>query len=408
MNSAGSSRQLANPEHEASQALSTRTINFRWPHWTATRVYAVVVVAVAALVINVLPALTDMLARHLHFADSTLGAFASAAYLGCAAGSFAALALMKNVSPRFAVLAGVGVLAASLLACAAVERAAPMVFLTAVGGFGTGLATSACYYVFSLSEQERNSAASLLSQTALATLVIAAIPAISMNGGWRWVFLALGFLTLPCVLFTFKFPSAYESASDLETDAATAAKKLEWWALVSTVLANLCIQMVWTYLGRMGSVAGIDENAIARGLSLSTVAGFVSSLLVLVQGERFARSGVLLLCVALTASGIVAAGSPVTWIYVAGISVYYFSLPIFLSAQFGAIMRRASSKRFALSYSLATQIGGFGPAAGGLLAQRYGFGALRLVSIGLMLSSFLILWAGFLRRSSPQIGSRRS
>jgi predicted MFS family arabinose efflux permease len=366
------------------------------------------VVAVATLIINVLPALTDMLARYLHFDDRVLGAFASASYLGCAAGSFAALALLKKISPRFSVFTGIGVLAGSLLACAAVGRAPALVFLSAVGAFGAGLATSACYYVFSLSQQERNSGAGLLSQTALATLVIAAIPAVSMEGGWRWVFLALGFLTLPCVLFSFKFPSAYESVNHLETDAATAAKKLEWWALASTVLANLCIQMVWTYLGRMGSVAGIDETAIARGLSLSTVAGFVSSLLVLVQGERFARSGVLLPCVALTAIGIVAAGSPVTWIYVAGISIYYFSLPIFLSAQFGAIVRRASSKRFALSYTLATQIGGFGPAAGGFLVQSYGFGALRLVSIGLMFSSFFILWAGFLRQSaSPQIGSLR-
>src|SRR5690348_7834449 len=99
MNPAGSSRQLAHPEHEPGQPLSPRSVNFRWSHWTATRVSAVLVVAVAALVINVLPALTDMLARYLHFGDSTLGAFASASYLGCAAGSFAALALMKKVSP---------------------------------------------------------------------------------------------------------------------------------------------------------------------------------------------------------------------------------------------------------------------------------------------------------------------
>jgi predicted MFS family arabinose efflux permease len=145
---------------------------------------------------------------------------------------------------------------------------------------------------------------------------------------------------------------------------------------------------------------------ITHGLTVCTIGGFVSSVLVL--GERVRGTKPLVVCVLLNVGDMVAMDSPNPWVYVAAISAFYFSLPIYLSAQFGAIMQRAVSKRFAAQYQLASRLGALGPAIGGVVAQQYGFAAIRWLGIVLMLAAFALLWVGFLRRPAEPTGSPAS
>ena len=116
---------------------------------------AVLVIAVAYLMVNTLPAVTGVLARHLAIQPHALGAFGTAEIAGNAVGAFLATLVMRQVSPRATVTAGLLLLFAANLGSAAAAWTFALVALRAVGGIGTGLAVSACNYVFSLQNRER-------------------------------------------------------------------------------------------------------------------------------------------------------------------------------------------------------------------------------------------------------------
>ena len=360
--------------------------------------------AVAALVINTLPAVTGVLARQLRFEPRMLGAFASANYLGSVVGGLLAIPIMRCASPRATVTLGLALLLSSDLGSAVFGWGAALVALGALGGLGVGFTTSACYYVYSLEDQERNSAAALLGQTAFAGLVITVIPAVVHPFGWRAMFVGFGLLVIPCLLLARHFPDGYkgeeapEPCATLTTAPPTAPRGILWLGLTSVALFSVGMLAMWTYLERIGATAGITEHEIARGLSLCTLFGFLSSATVLALGTRVTGTVPLVICVILNILGVSATSSSVAWVYTSGISVFYFSLPIFLSAQFAAIMRRAPSKRFAVKYQLASNVGSFGPSIGGLIAEHYGFAAIRWPAIALTVIAATMLWVGFFTR----------
>jgi len=375
-------------------------------HWTALRTAAVVATAVAGLLINTLPAVTGVLARQLSLEPRVLGAYASANYLGFVAGGLLAVAIMRRASPRTMVTLGLALLLGTYLGSASFGWGPALVVLGVLGGIGNGFTYSACYYVFSLEDQARNSAASLLGQTASSIVVITAIPAVAHTFGWRAMFLGLGLLVIPCFLLAPFFPNGYkeEEAQPL-TAGPSATRGILWVGLVSVTLFCLGMLGMWTYLERIGAEMGIAEQTISRGLSICTVFGFLSSAIVLALGDRVARTIPLVICVILNIIGTVAVGSSNAWVYTIALSVFYFSLPIFLSAQFAAIMHRAPSKRFAVKFQVATNVGSLGPAIAGLVAEQYGFAAVRWCAITLTLVSATLLWFGFFRTSSIALGT---
>ena len=365
------------------------------------RTAAVMATAVAGLVINTLPAVTGVLARQLSLEPRVLGAFASANYLGFVAGGLLAVAIMRRASPRTMVTLGLAFLFASYLGSAAFGWGTALVALGVLAGIGNGFTYSASYYVFSLEDQARNSAASLLGQTASSIVVITAIPAVAHTFGWRAMFVGLGLLVIPCFLLVRHFPNGYkEEAAQEPSSGPTATRATLWMGLVSVALFGLGMLGMWTYLERIGAETGIAEQTIARGLSICTVFGFLSSAVVLALGDRIARTIPLVSCMILNIIGMVAVGSSDAWVYTIALSAFYFSLPIFLSVQFAAIMRRAPSKRFAVRYQVAANVGSLGPAIGGLVAEQYGFTAVRWFAITLTLVATTLLWFGFFRRSS--------
>jgi predicted MFS family arabinose efflux permease len=365
------------------------------------RTAAVMATAVAGLVINTLPAVTGVLARQLRLEPRVLGAFATANYLGFVAGGLLAVAIMRRASPRTMVTLGLVLLLASNLGSAAFGWGTALVALGALSGIGNGFTYGACYYVFSLEDQARNSAASLLGQTATSLVVITAIPAVAHTFGWRAMFVGLGILVVPCFLLVRHFPNGYkEEEAQESTTAPTATRGILWVGLVSVALFGLGMLGMWTYLERIGAETGIAEQTIARGLSICTVFGLLSSAIVLALGDRVARTIPLVICVILNIIGIAAVGSSNAWVYTIALSAFYFSLPIFLSVQFAAIMRRAPFKRFAVRYQVAANVGSLGPAIGGVVAEQYGFAAVRWFAITLTIVATILLWFGFFRRSS--------
>ena len=80
-----------------------------------------------------------------------------------AVSALAAIAVMRNTSPRATAVIGLVLLLAADFGSAISGSAAALVPLRALGGIGAGLTVSAGYYMFSLEDQQRNAAASLRS-----------------------------------------------------------------------------------------------------------------------------------------------------------------------------------------------------------------------------------------------------
>lgn len=363
--------------------------------WSIARLAPIVVVAVATLVYNTLPATTGVLARQLGFKPGTLGSFGSADLLGMAVGALAAMAVMRNTSPRATGVIGLALLLAADFGSAISGTAAALVPLRALGGVGAGLTVSAGYYMYSLEDQERNAAASLFAQSALAVIVITAIPKLAHLLGWRSVFIGLGLLVVPCLLLARQFSASYKESKALNvSDTAAATPAILWLGLISSAMFNIAVAAFWTYVDGIGTATGISEDDISRGLSISTTMGLLGSVPVVVFGERI-KAPIIFACVILNIIGVVVSSSRIPWVYVTAISAYSATLPIYFAVQFGAVMRRAASSRLAAKFTLSIYVGSLGPALGGLVADQYGVPAVRwLVAVSTTLSAVL-LWIGF-------------
>jgi predicted MFS family arabinose efflux permease len=384
-------------------------------HWTLERIAAVVAGSVALVVLNTLPAVTGVLARALGLGPEALGAYASADVLGITAGTLLAVPVMRIGSPRLAVLAGLGVLLVADLATAVSSATAALIALRALGGAGTGLTLGACFVVYAREERERNFAAYTLGQTGLATGAMAAIPVLAHACGWQAPFIGLAALVLPGLLLAPCLSGKRLAA--VVTDAGSASDPesrprpgpgtlLPWLGIVTVALFFLGQGSLWTYLDRIGSAAGIPDASIENSLTVCAAFGFLSGGLVLALGERVTRRRVLMMSVLINVVAAVAVDSPKAWIFAAAISVFYFSLPVFVAAQFAAITRLPGGDRYAVYTSTATFAGfGLGPLAGGALAGQLGFSAVRWLDIALVTSAGVLLLP-LLRRGKEAAAAR--
>lgn len=364
-------------------------------HWAIVRASSVAIIGITMLVIDCLPAIGGVLSSELRFTAGEVGAFGTAGYVGVAFGSLIAIPLMKRLRPRGTAMLGLSLFAvANLLSLVLVEPRS-IIELGAVSGMGAGCAGGVCYYVFGLRDQERNAAAALLSQSGFALLAIPVIPLTVRVFGWQSIFAGLVGLSLPCLFLTRFFPSDYGRVDQEGREGAKASKVGLWLGLTSVALYTFGMLTTWAYLEQIGAASGLDERSIGRSLSICAAFGFLSSLAVLVLGARVSQTRYVVACVFLYAIGVTYSGSPTPWVYAAAISAFYFSVPIFLSAQFAEITRRAGTASVGVSYQLAGSLGALGPALAGALLAHWGYGVVRWGSIGTMLLATALLWIGF-------------
>jgi predicted MFS family arabinose efflux permease len=353
---------------------------------------AVFTSAVAPLLINTIPAINAALAQDLGVEAGMLGAFSSAASGGATVAALSVVALTRLSSPRATVLVGLGLEIIGYFLSAVFDWGAITIVLAVLGGVGAGLSLTACTYMFGFGNTERNYAASMLSLMGLGAIWIGVMPTLNDHVGWRGLFIVLTLLLLPAIYLTRPFPRYYE-VEQVSTSPVERVSRVPQWIGLGAVILGISGQSAFLpYLGSIGVAAGFTSEAVASSLSFSGIGGFLGAVLSVTLGSRQSTMMAIALVDALAVIGALAGNSHASWVYTAGISAFYCSIPLIYTAQFGLLMRRAPSKSFAVSISAAQFLGtALGPITGGLIIERYGYKPLQAFSIASAVSAYCLL-----------------
>jgi predicted MFS family arabinose efflux permease len=111
---------------------------------------------VALLVVNVLPALVNLIAINLKWDERALGLLASADVAGITLGSIIGVPAVRRLALRTVVVWGILVLVAADLACGAAGARVLMVAYRFIGGCASGIILAACYAIYSYANAQTN------------------------------------------------------------------------------------------------------------------------------------------------------------------------------------------------------------------------------------------------------------
>jgi predicted MFS family arabinose efflux permease len=354
------------------------------------RVAAISASVAAVLVLDALPVLTSILSRSLYFDASQIAAFGAADLFCLAAGNLAAAPLMNRWTVRALTIGGLGLLVAADLGALWIHSASGLTILRMLGGFAGGIAAGACTYVFGLANQVRNVAASTIGQTASTFASTLAIPPLAAAFGWQSSFVYFAVLaSLPLCLTPYirdLRPRDPTAINGLPQARVSHIRLPIWLGVIGATTFFIGTGAMWTFLEQIGFSSGLRARVIDRAMWICAASGFISSILALALGPRITRQRTLLYCVALNLVGTAAALSTNGWIYTAAISIYYFSVPIIMACQFGAVSIADESRLGAIYVSAGTFAGfAIGPPVGAYLIERVGYSGLLWLNIALVI-----------------------
>ena len=265
-------------------------------------------------------------------------------------------------------------------------------FITGIGG---GFIVSLSYTVFGLTaKSDRNFALGIFFVLLYSAVVYPLLPFIFNSAGMTGLLIFFACFAVVGLPFVRIMPTSGEEHLDIDKNAVEidwVNKGLALTAMLIFFVANFAI---WTYLFRMGIVAGVSEQSVANSLSISQFLGMAGAFTCAIVGARFGRSPLLIL-------GILGCAVPVMFllgsvgalIYAVIVCAYqYFwnmTHPYLLAA-----MASFDPTGKMVVYATAMQFIGvsLGPAVGAMLVRSDSFTVVIYAGIGLLvISLFLIL-----------------
>ncbi len=339
---------------------------------------------VSLCVVNILPALTNVLASGLGWDDLALGRFATADVGGVALGALAGTSLVKRASLRAVVLLALMVLAMADIACASVSAFSVMAIARFIGGGAGGIMLSACYGLYSISNAQRNYGAFQVGQMGLALAGMTAIPFLFAAFGWRSVFYAMSALVLAAVPLALLLPNRpFKPVATPQ--GGNAVDRFRWgpWIAVCGLTFYIIGQgATWTYMARIALYDGISQHDVDTALSYCAAAGIVGSFASMASSKRLG------LFVPLIASGILSVVSVALMasrsvpLYTFAVCAFTLLWPCFAAYQFSLVASADKIGTATILISASTYAGfAVGPYLGGELMVRYGFQAIQVLAI---------------------------
>lgn len=248
----------------------------------------------------------------------------------------------------------------------------------------------------------------VLGQLLLGMVGLLVLPALFASFGLKVVYLILAAIMLCCLPLVPAFPQRFQpmSASSRQPPAAAPRRKL--CAVLAILTFYISLSAVWTFIGTIGSAAGLTAAQIGMVLAAATVCGIIGAGGAALRGTRrpdripvWLGYGLLILSIVLLVShpllvrfALAALLFKFTWTFV---------LPFILARVAGL------DNNGRLMNSINLVIGGgmaAGPALAGALLQRFSSADALLAAAGgcALISAGLILAASSAGKSEPTGG----
>jgi len=378
---------------------------------TPKSIVAVIVLAVIGPCMFILqPAYVQGLVEYMGFSEERAGFIASVEMFGLAATAIAVNFFLSKINWRVMSVAFLAISTLGNVLSIGVTDESTLMILRFITGLGSGGLISISFTMMGLTDRaDRNLGyivAAVLTYGALGLLVMPTVfHSVGMNGllAFFAAFCAFGFLfvaSLPCS----DQAAGHDVSSSLEHPWS---RKLI--ALCGVLAYNLGIGIVWVYIFLVGIEAGISEQAVANGLTISQFLGIAGAMMAVVFELRFGRVFPLLLGILRGAAGIaLILGTPTVLLYTAGVCLFNFLWNLTVPYMLAALADYDASGKL-VTMGVALQMLGFavGPALAASLLGADGYDSINVIAIALFVAAAVLFIPG-LRTQSAQDVSQAS
>lgn len=212
----------------------------------------------------------------------------------------------------------------------------------------------------------------VLGQLLLGMLGLLVLPGLFVTFGLKVVYLILAAIMLCCLPLVSAFPSCFQarSASHRQPPAASWRKAL---AVLAVLTFYISLSAVWTFIGTIGSGAGLSPTQVGLVLAAATVFGIIGAGGAALRGtHRPDRLAVWLGYALLIASVLLLTGHPLLVRYAIAALLFKFTWTFVLPFILARVAALDNNGRLMNSINLV--IGGgmaAGPALAGALLQHF-------------------------------------
>jgi predicted MFS family arabinose efflux permease len=357
----------------------------------AAAVYAGVV---ALLVVNVLPALVNIIGMALKWDDRALGLLASADVAGITLGSLLGIPLVKRHAMRTVIVGGVATLAAADVACAIAHSEVAVVGFRFVGGAASGLILAGCYALYSYVNPQRNFAAFSIGQMVSGFVGVTALPLITGKLGWQSAFYSLAICTAVALPLSLWVPAHSYGRGSAPMSAHHDGHSSVWvWASVVGIVAYVIGEgAVWTFMERMGMSSGISERDVNLAVSACTLAGVLGAVVTMFPSRRLGVLIPLTLSALLSVASVCLMRTASPGLFIAALCGFTFAWLAFATVQFAVIAAADRAGTATIGMSTAWYAGfAIGPYLSGALVVKYGFAPVQVLGVAGVLLALLSL-----------------
>lgn len=261
-------------------------LNSRKTLWT---VFLIGVIAPEVFIVQ--PGFVQGLVELVGFDDQGAGYAMTAEMFGLAATAI----LMTFTSHRFnwrtVIMGSLVVMFLANALCTLTTDLNTFAALRFLAGLGAGSLVSLSFAAVGLtSNPDRNFGLLIVWVLTYGALVLWAMPtvyAFAGMGGALWFFALFPLIAMPVIKY---LPKSGESVAQVEEDAVDLTTGMKAMALFAMLAYFIAQGVVWAYLFLIGLSGGLDEQAVANGLTLSQFSGIAGALLAAVMANRFGRS----------------------------------------------------------------------------------------------------------------------
>ena len=261
-------------------------INSRRTLWS---VFLVGVIAPEVFIVQ--PGFVQGLVEYVGFDDQGAGYTASAEMFGLATTTILMTFIAHRVNWRTVILGSLVIMFLANALCTLTTDLDAFVTLRFIAGLGAGSLVSLSFAIVGLTANpDRNFGLLIMWVLTYGAIVLWAMPtayAFAGMSGALWFFAIFPLLAMPVIKF---LPKNGDSVAQVEEDAVNLTTKMKALALFAMLAYFIAQGVVWAYLFLIGLAGGLDEQAVANGLTLSQFAGIAGALLAAVMAHRFGRT----------------------------------------------------------------------------------------------------------------------